>query len=187
MIPVISFSELETDERFSSILTRELTFDPEIETSVRNIVGDVRKRGDEAVLEYTRRFDDVELDSIECVSAEVISELHASVSEEFLVALREAIDNVRSFHELQLRKSIWTKGGDGIRLGLRYTPLAAVGLYVPGGLGAYPSTIVMNAVPAQVAGVERIAVVTPPGQFRENPHVAAALYELGISNHSPCR
>ena len=62
MIPVISFNDLETDERFSSILTRELTFDPEIETSVRNIVGDVRKRGDEAVLEYTRRFDGVELE-----------------------------------------------------------------------------------------------------------------------------
>ena len=181
MIPVISFSELETDERFSSILTRELSFDPEIETSVRNIVGDVRKRGDEAVLEYTRRFDGVELDSIQCVSAEVINELHASVSEEFLGALREAIDNVRSFHELQLRESIWTEGDDGIRLGLRYTPVATVGLYVPGGVGAYPSSIVMNAVPAQVAGVGRIVVVTPPGQFRKNPHVAAALYELGIS------
>ena len=180
MIPIITYGELETDERFTSILSRELTFDPEIEASVRGIIEDVRKRGDEAVLEYTRRFDGVELDSIECISADGIEELHASVRNEFLQALREAIDNVRSFHELQVRESCWMNGQDGVRLGLRYTPIAEAGLYVPGGAGAYPSSIVMNAVPAQVAGVERLAVVTPPGQFRENPHVAAALYELGI-------
>jgi len=81
---------------------------------------------------------------------------------------------------LQVRESCWITGADSERLGLWYIPLDSVGLYVPGGAGAYPSTIVMNAVPAQVAGVRRIVVVTPPARFRENPHVAAALVELEI-------
>jgi len=180
MIPIVTLRQLESDARFSSILSRELTFDPSIEAVVRDIIDNVRTRGDAAVLDYTRRFDGVDLGAIECVPKEVIEELHAKVHDDFLDALREAIGNVRRFHEFQVRESYWMDGPDGSRLGLRFTPLAAVGLYVPGGAGAYPSSIVMNAVPAQVAGVDRIAVVTPPGQFRENPHVAAALYELGI-------
>ena len=180
MIPIVTLQQLESDIRFSSILSREMTFDPAIEALVGDVIDNVRARGDVAVLDYTRRFDGIDLGTIECVPQAVIGELHAKVRVDFLDALREAIDNVRRFHEFQVRESYWMDGPDGSRLGLRYTPLAAVGLYVPGGAGAYPSSIVMNAVPAQVAGVDRIAVVTPPGQFRENPHVAAALYELGI-------
>ena len=151
MIPILTLKELEQDMRFAAILKRELTFDPVIETSVRDIIENVRVRGDEALLEYTSRFDGVDLGAIECVSGSLIRELHGQVGEDFLAALREAIENVRRFHELQIRKSYWIDGADGVRLGLRYNPLSAVGLYVPGGVGAYPSTIVMNAVPAQVA------------------------------------
>jgi len=180
MIPILTLSDLENDKRFARILARELSIDPAIEASVRDIITNVRTRGDAAILEYTRRFDGIDLGSIECMPWSVIEELHAQVQEEFLWALRKAIANVRRFHELQVRKSYWMDGPEGIRLGLRFNPIASVGLYVPGGAGAYPSTIVMDAVPAQVAGVERIVVVTPPGRFRENPHVAAAIFELGI-------
>jgi len=180
MIPIITLHELETDERYRTLLSRELTFDPEIEASVRGIVDNVRRRGDEAVLEYTSRFDGVDLGSIERISEAEIKDACRGVGNYFLTALREAISNVQRFHERQLRYSYWMNGPEGSRLGLRFNPIESVGLYVPGGAGAYPSSIVMNAVPAQVAGVSRIVVVTPPGKFRENPHVAAALRELNI-------
>ncbi|MCD6308973.1 MAG: histidinol dehydrogenase [Candidatus Latescibacteria bacterium] len=181
MIPIIDFHELETNGRYRAIWSRELTFDPAIESRVGEIVGDVRARGDEAVLEYTKRFDGIELDAVEPVPADILDELHARVDREFLDALRGAIENVRAFHRLQLRNRIESKPAKGVTLSLRFNPIGNVGLYVPGGAGAYPSSIVMNAVPAQVAGVGRIVVVTPPGRFRENPHVAAALVELGLS------
>jgi histidinol dehydrogenase len=158
----------------------EKAFDPRIQEQVGTIIQNVRDRGDDAILEYTKQFDGIELHSIKCVSKKELLDLHSQVDESFLEALREAIDNVRNFHLKQVRESYWIEGEDGVRLGMRYTPLSSVGLYVPGGAAAYPSTIVMNAVPAQVAGVERIAAVTPPARFRENPHVAAAFVELGI-------
>lgn len=180
MIRIIEYDQIETERGLLSPERREMEFPPEVEGCVRAIMDDVRARGDAAVREYTRRFDGVELDRIAPVPPDVLDGLHARVDNEFLDALREAIANVRTFHRLQARESAWIEEPDGVRLGLRYLPLAAVGLYVPGGAAAYPSTIVMNAVPAQVAGVKRIVVVTPPARFRENPHVAAALVELGL-------
>ncbi len=180
MIPIVTYAQVERDPNLRAIFIRELTFTPEIEAAVRAVIEDVRGRGDAAVIDYTSRFDRVELGSIAPVPVDEMRELHSRVDGEFLSALREAIENIRRFHELQVRQSTWMEGPDDVRLGLRYVPLEAAGLYVPGGAGAYPSTIVMNAVPAQVAGVSRLVVVTPPGQFRENPHVAAALVELGI-------
>lgn len=181
MIPIIDYDELKTNDLFKSILSRELTFDSGIEDSVRSIVDDVRKRGDRAVIEYTSKFDGVDLDALAPVPQEELEALHAKVDGTFLSALREAIHNVREFHTLQLRGSIDMEGQDGVRLSLRFSPIENVGLYVPGGAAAYPSSIVMNALPAQVAGSERIVVVTPPARFRDNPHVAAALVELGIT------
>ncbi len=181
MIPIIDLNELETNERYRAIWSRELTFDPDIERRVRDIVDDVRARGDKAVIELTRRFDGVDLETIEPVPESELVELHGRVEAPFLSALRKSIENVRAFHALQLRERIESAPGPGISLSLRFTPIGSVGLYVPGGAGAYPSSIVMNAVPAQVAEVERIVVVTPPGRFRENPHVAAALVELGLT------
>ncbi|HUT62866.1 MAG TPA: histidinol dehydrogenase [Anaerolineae bacterium] len=181
MIPIVTYSEMEKDQRFASFFSRELTFDPEIEHTVRGIVEDVRLRGDEAVIHYTRRYDGVELESITPVPQDVLYELHSQVDIAFLDALREAIENIREFHRLQCRNTIELEKADGVKLTLRFTSIPSVGLYVPGGAAAYPSSIVMNAVPAQVAGVERIIVVTPPARFRENPHVGAALFELGLS------
>ena len=181
MIQIINYSDVEKVKKYRSILIRELTFDPVVEASVKKIIHNVRTRGDEAVLEYTSRFDGVELDSIVPVSEQELHELHSNVSVEFVKALRGAIENIREFHRCQYRDDIWVEKDDGVRMGLRYTPIETVGIYVPGGMGAYPSTIVMNTVPAQIAGVERIVATTPPAQFRNNPHIAAAFVELGIN------
>jgi len=181
VIQIINYSDVEKVEKYRSILIRELTFDPAVEASVKKIIDNVRTRGDEAVLEYTNRFDGVALDSIVPVSEHELHELHANASVEFVKALRVAIENIREFHRCQYRDDIWVEKDDGVRMGLRYTPIETVGIYVPGGMGAYPSTIVMNTVPAQIAGVERIVATTPPAQFRNNPHIAAAFVELGIN------
>lgn len=180
MIPILDYRDVEHDPRYRSILVRELSFDPEVENTVRSIIEDVRERGDQAVLDYTSRFDGIRLDTIARVPEQTFRELHETVSPEFLTALRDAILNIRDFHQRQVQDDIMVNKENGVTMGLRYTPLAAAGIYVPGGVGAYPSTIVMNTVPAQVAGVERIVAVTPPGAFRENPHVAAAFVELGV-------
>lgn len=181
MIPIVNYTDVENNEKFRSFFQRELTFDPEIETSVKKIIDDVRLRGDEAVLDYTKRFDNIELDSLLPVSEHELRELYSMVSADFIDALRAAINNIRDFHKYQYREDIWVEKDDGVKMGLRYTPLNCVGIYVPGGAGAYPSTIVMNTVPAQIAGVERIIAATPPGQFKNNPHVAAAFVELGMN------
>lgn len=180
VIRVLSYDDVIREDGLLSPDRRTMTLPIEVESRVREVVKSVRERGDEAVIEYTRKFDGIDLNRIERVSADVLCELHAKVDGAFLDALRAAIANVRRFHSLQLRESYRIEEPEGVRLGIRYLPLGAVGLYVPGGAAAYPSSIVMNAVPAQVAGVGRIVVVTPPARFRDNPHVAAALVELGI-------
>jgi len=181
MIPIIGYSEWKSEKKFAHLYSRELTFSAEIESSVRAIIEDVRENGDDAVIKYTERFDGIRLDNIEQVEKKELESLHSKANPEFIEALRESIENVREFHSLQLRDYISLEKEGGIKLGLRYSAIASVGLYVPGGAAAYPSSIVMNAVPAQVAGVKRIVVVTPPARFRENPHIAAALVELGIT------
>jgi histidinol dehydrogenase len=148
---------------------------------VAGIVDQVRTRGDEALIEFTERFDNVRLNVAELrVSADALREAAQGVNAEFLEALREAIVNVRKFHVKQKEESRNFTIGDGISLGQRILPIDSVGLYVPGGTAAYPSSVVMNVVPAQIAGVRRIVVTTPPNSLRQNPTVAAALLELGI-------
>jgi histidinol dehydrogenase len=152
---------------------RSITFDAELMRVVGAIVDDVRVRGDEALFEYTARFDKVELKALR-ISEEELRSCAARGDERVRRALREAIENVRGFHERQVEES-WTHNPrKGVQLGQRITPLERVGLYVPGGTAAYPSSVVVNVVPAQVAGVERIVVATPPRTFSESPAVAAA-------------
>lgn len=183
MIRVISQNECDERDRLVERLeARSVAFDPELMTAVGGIVDDVRRRGDEAVIEYTARFDGVELTPEQLRMDEQV--LHRSadrVDKGVLAALRESIKNVRTFHEHQVESSWEISPADGVRLGQRITPLERVGLYVPGGTAAYPSSVIMNAVPAQVAGVERIVVATPPRTLRESPAVAAALRELNVT------
>ena len=152
-----------------------------VDSAVAEIVADVRKRGDAALCDYSQRFDNFKLtpDSIRLTSEEI--GLHTSAAASgMLNVLREAIKNVREFHLQQKEESWEFYAGDGIRLGVRNTPVESVGLYIPGGKASYPSSVLMNAIPAQVAGVERIVVVTPPKALEENPLIAAALDLLGI-------
>lgn len=148
---------------------------------VQDILNDVRKRKDQAVCEYTRRFDEFDLTpDLMRVPPEHIREYAAGADDELVEILRKAIHNIRDFHEQQVEESWEYYAGDGVRLGLRRTPIASAGVYIPGGKAAYPSSVLMNVVPAQVAGVERIVVVTPPRSLEENPLVAAALTLLNV-------
>src|SRR5438552_1799897 len=149
---------------------------------VEAIIGDVRLRGDAALIDCAARFDDCVMQPSDLrIGEEELHRIAASVNTNVLEALREAIRNVRRFHEHEQQHSWEIEREPGVRLGQRVTPIERVGLYVPGGTASYPSSVVMNVVPAQVAGVQRIVVVTPPSSLRENPAVAAALLELGVA------
>src|SRR5215213_3117357 len=162
------------------LAARSVALDAELMTLVSSIIDDVRARGDRALIDYAARFDKVELEELQ-ISVEQLRCYAASVDERVVQALREAIRNVRAFHERQLEESWTINPAPGVELGQRITPLARVGLYVPGGTAAYPSSVVMNVVPAQVAGVQRIIVTTPPRTLSQNPAVAAALLELSVT------
>jgi histidinol dehydrogenase len=153
-----------------------------IENTVRGIVDDIRRRGDEALCEYTSRFDEFDLTpEVMRVSEAHIDGYAADADDELVNILAQAAKNIREFHEQQVEDSWEYYGGDGIRLGLRQTPIERAGVYIPGGKAAYPSSVLMNAIPAQVAGVKRIVVVTPPRSLEENPLVAAALKLLNLN------
>ena len=175
---IISQAECET--LLAHLAARSVALDAELMKLVSSIIDDVRARGDRALIDYAARFDKVQLEELR-ISVEQLRRYAASVDERVVQALREAIRNVRAFHERQLEESWTMNAAPGVELGQRITPLASVGLYVPGGTAAYPSSVVMNVVPAQVAGVERIVVTTPPRTLSESPAVAAALLELNIT------
>jgi histidinol dehydrogenase len=182
MIEIIKRNSSDTDNaKLQRILARTNGLDSEVLSRTDAIIQAIQTRGDAALLEFTERFDGVKLTPATLrVPPGVIEELAAQVDADLIAAMREAITNIRTYHEHQLTKDWEIERNNGVRLGQRVRPLQIVGLYVPGGSAAYPSTVMMNAIPAQVAGVERIIVVTPPAQFRQNPVVAAVLKELGL-------
>ena len=178
MIRIVTSDEI--DDLLARLAARSVALDSELLAQVGAIIHDVRTRGNEAVIEYTRRFDSVDVSELR-ISEEVLRRSAEKVEPQIVAALRVAIENVRRFHESELEQSWEITPREGVRLGQRITPLERVGLYVPGGTAAYPSSIVMNVVPAQVANVERIVVTTPPRTLAENPAVAAALVELNVN------
>ena len=150
-----------------------------VRDAARAIVEDVRERGDAALLEYTERFDGVRPEPIR-VSAEEIEAARTSLAPEIEESFKVAIANVRSFHEREMDRP-WERSRNGATTGQRVRPVRRAGLYIPGGHGAYPSTVIMSAVPAQVAGVSEIRVCTPPGpNGRPNPVVLAVAGLLGL-------
>lgn len=164
------------------LAARSVALDADLMRAVGSIIEDVRARGDEALISYTALFDKIELTQSELrISADQLRRFAEGVDERVVVALREAIRNVRAFHARQVEESWTISPAEGVQLGQRITPLERVGLYVPGGTAAYPSSVVMNVVPAQVAGVERILVTTPPQTLAQNPALAAALLELNVT------
>jgi histidinol dehydrogenase len=163
------------------IRSRSLHTNPDLVARVTHIVDGVRSGGDEAVIHFTEKFDGVTLDRDQLrVDVEFVREAASQTEPQLLEAFRQAARNVRTFHEQQ-RESGWEIPiGEGARAGQRILPVSSAGLYVPGGRAAYPSSLIMNAVPAQVAGVRRIAITTPPGTLELVPVLAAVTSELGI-------
>ena len=153
-----------------------------VDAAVAGILKEVRMHGDAAVCEYTKRFDGFDLTpELMRVPIQTIETYAADADDELVDILRQAARNVRDFQEQQTEESWEYYAGEGIRLGVRRTPIPSAGIYIPGGKAAYPSSVLMNAIPAQVAGVPRIVVVTPPRSLEENPLVAAALKLLGLT------
>ena len=154
----------------------------EVEKSVAAILADVRARGDAAVLDYTAQFDGARLDTL-AVTADEIDEAYAGCAPFFLESLERAAENIRVFHSRQVHNSFVITGADGTVLGQRVLSMERVGLYVPGGTASYPSSVLMNAIPAKIAGVSRIVLVTPPGRDGKiNPAVLAAARIAGVTD-----
>lgn len=169
-------------EKIGSIRGRNVVLDDDLMSQVGSIIDNVRRHGDAALIDYARQFDGCEMQvSGLRVSEQELRQIAASVDSQVLEALNEAIKNIQRFHEHERQESWEIRTEHGVRLGQRITPIERVGLYVPGGSASYPSSVMMNVVPAQVAGVPRILVATPPRALRENPAVAAALLQLGVS------
>jgi histidinol dehydrogenase len=169
-------------EKIDTIAERQVALDLELQRDVAAIINGVRWKGDESLIDYTRRFDRVSLEPASLrVDEESLRETAARADTLVVEALREAIRNVRTFHGQETQHSWKLETPAGSWVGQRISPIERVGLYIPGGTASYPSSVVMNVVPAQVAHVPRIVVVTPPRTLSENPAVAAALVELGVT------
>lgn len=160
--------------------TRSTQLDVQLNDVVQEIIREVREKGDRALYNYTEAFDSVNLENL-IVSEKEFKEANELVTDDFLSALKQAKSNIKDFHEAQKEKSWFYTKPDGIMLGQKVTPLERVGVYIPGGKAAYPSTALMNIIPAQLAGVEEIVITTPPQpNGKVNPYVLAAANELGI-------
>ena len=151
-----------------------------VEDVVASIIDNVRKNGDKAIFEYCEKFDKAKLTSLE-VTPEEIEEAFSLVDSEFLEILREASANIREFHSRQVRNSFVISEKDGVVVGQKVMPIEKVGLYVPGGTAAYPSTVLMDSVPAKIAGCSEIVMVTPPNkEGKVNPVILAAAKIAGV-------
>lgn len=145
-----------------------------VQETVANIIEDVKNRGDKALLEYTLKFDKADLKNLR-VSEQEIKQAIDSVDPEFIRILKRSAKNIRAFCERQLRSGFEIVNADGAIVGQKIVPIERAGLYVPGGTAAYPSTVLMDAIPALVAGVERVVMVTPPDKKGKiNPVILAS-------------
>ena len=175
MIKIMKYGQVPNSEIFARVT-------PMVDVAgiVADILYDVRKNGDRAVLAYCAKFDKAELETVE-VSKEEIEEALNLVEPEFLEILREAAANIRAFHSRQVRNSFVLADRPGIVLGQKVTPIEKVGVYVPGGTAAYPSTVLMDTIPAKIAGCPQIVMVTPPGKDGKiNPAILAAASIAGV-------
>ena len=178
---IVRLDEKTRREVLGNLLSRNRTDYGAYEASVREIVEQVRTNGDEALFGNTEKFDHVKLtpDTVRVSDAE-IGEAYSEVSQELLRVIRKALENIRAFHEKQKRNSWFDTREDGVLLGQKVLPLRRVGVYVPGGKAVYPSSVLMNIVPAKVAGVSQIVMVTPPGKDGKiSPNTLVAAHEAG--------
>ena len=176
MIPILKVGQVPNSEIFARV-----TPEADVAAIVADIIADVRENGDTAVKAYCAKFDKAELTSLE-VTPEEIQAAISQVEPEFLDILREAAENIRSFHSRQVRNSFVIADKPGIVLGQKITPIEKVGVYVPGGTAAYPSTVLMDTIPAKIAGCPQLVMVTPPGRDgKVNPAILAAASIAGVN------
>lgn len=175
MIKILNYGEVSNDEIFARVVPSFNVTD-----IVAEIIDNVRKNGDKALFEYGEKFDKAKLDSL-LVSKEEIDEAVAAVEPEFLEILKKAAANIRRFHENQKREGFRLDAPDGTVIGQRVIPVDRAGLYVPGGTAAYPSTVLMDAIPAKIAGVREVVITTPPtAEGKINPAILAAASVAGV-------
>ena len=171
------------DRELTALTTFEAAQDPTVDATVARIVADVRSRGDDALLEYTVRFDAVAAASVAAleIGADEMRHAFETLPETMRAALRTAAARIRAFHERQALASWSYRDADGSEFGQRVTPLDRVGVYVPGGRAAYPSSVLMTVIPAHVAGVAEIVMVVPTPGGARNPLVLAAAHLAGVT------
>ena len=175
MIKIMKYGQVSPEEIFARV---EPSFN--VTDIVAEIIANVRKNGDKALLEYCEKFDKAKLTSLQVTKAEV-EEAVASVDPAFLEILQKAAANIRKFHSRQVRNSFIINDEDGIVMGQKIIPVDRAGLYVPGGTAAYPSTVLMDSIPAKIAGVKELVMVTPPNaEGKVNPVILAAAYVAGV-------
>lgn len=179
----LSSADADFQEKFRSLVAVDASVDPEITRRAEAIVEDVKKRGDAAVLEYTARFDRLPAEKLTdlMITAEEMHEALVTLPEDQRKALEEAAERIRVFHEKELEVSFSMTDAMGSVLGQRITSIDSVGLYVPGGKAAYPSSVLMNAMPARVAGVKRIEMTVPTPGGEKNQLVLAAASLAGVT------
>lgn len=180
---IIKLDEQSRQNILADLLKRDPNNYSSYESTVQAIVDDVKKRRDEAVFAYTAQFDHAAVNASNIrVTDEEIQEAMDQIDPELLAVMKRAMKNIRAYHEKQKRYSWFDSKPDGTILGQKITPLASVGVYVPGGKAAYPSSVLMNIIPAEVAGVPRIVMVTPPGRDgKVNPVTLIAAHLAGAS------
>ena len=181
-MPVLLNSQNSNFEKeFKKLLLAKREDSVDVDVSVREIIGRVIKLGDQALIEYTKKFDRISLttDTLRFTQSE-LKEQAAQVSDKDRSALELAVMRIKSYHEKQLPDDTFWTDESGVELGWRWSPVSAAGLYVPGGLASYPSSVLMNAIPAKVAGVKRLAITVPTPDNKVNPMVLLAAQLSGV-------
>ena len=182
MIPIYEFDKISPEQ----ILNRDIQAEEDVSRAVDEVIANIRKNGDAALKDYTKRFDGVELTSLQ-VTQEEIDDAWEAVDEDFRETLQMAADNIRHFHENQVHRDFVLTDQPGIVMGQRYTPIEKVGVCVPRSPVAFPSTILMNVIPAKIAGVSEIALVTPPEKDGSiSPSALAAAKIAGVTRIFKC-
>ena len=175
MIKILKYGEVSNAEIFARAVPRV-----NVEATVAEIIANVRENGDKALFEYCKKFDKADLNTLQ-VSAEEIDEAFSSVSPELVEIMKRAAKNIQKFHQKQVRNSFIINDEDGVVVGQKIIPVDRAGLYVPGGTAAYPSTVLMDAIPAKIAGVKEVVMVTPPNaEGKVNPVILAAAKVAGV-------
>ncbi len=175
MIKILKYGQVENKDIFARVMPKM-----NVEDIVADIIADVKANGDAALYKYCEKFDNAKLTTLR-VSKEEIAEAVDSVELKYLEILRKAAKNIRKFHEKQVRNSFIINDENGIVTGQKVIPVDRAGLYVPGGTAAYPSTVLMDSIPAKIAGCPEVIMVTPPGQDgKVNPVILAAAYIAGV-------